>query len=90
MTNLLNNTQGIWFVDLPYPKDILDLVSDAVLELKNGKLSVPLLRSYLEINISIILENTINNFLSKSKSKKYANIKKYYLIEDWNLQILLI
>ena len=75
LVNKLSNTQGIWFVDLPFPKKILDLVSDAMLELKNGKLSVPLLRSYLEINIYIILENTINYFLSQSKSKKYANKK---------------
>jgi len=46
-----------------------------MLELKNGKLSVPLLRSYLEIDISIILENTINNFLSKTKTVKYRNKK---------------
>jgi hypothetical protein len=91
LANKLNNTQGIWFVDLPYPRNILDLVSDAMLELKNGKLSIPLLRSYLEINISIILENTINHFLSQSNQNlRNMQIKKYYLIEKWNLQILLV
>jgi hypothetical protein len=64
----LNNTHGAWFVDLPYPPNLLGLVSDAMLNIKNGKLSIPLLRSFFEINIFIILENTINNFLSKSKS----------------------
>lgn len=75
LKNKLENIQGLWLVDLPSPQNILNLVSDAMLELKNGKLSIPLLRSYLEINISIIIENTINNFLSQAKSKKYKNKK---------------
>jgi hypothetical protein len=56
-----------WKVSLPSPPDLLNVVFDAMVELRNGYLTIPMLRSYAEINFSIILENTLNHIIKKIK-----------------------
>lgn len=57
VNSIRNGSPGPWFVQLPYPDDTADLVCDAMIDLKNGYLSAPLLRSYFEVKSSILLEN---------------------------------
>jgi hypothetical protein len=73
--DILNDRDRAWYVDLPYPRDIIDLIASAFIDLKNGVLSTPLLRSYLEIDIQIVLENTINNLLRQSADTRYKDKK---------------
>jgi hypothetical protein len=74
---LLNRirSSGPWLVDLPYPDDIINMVSDALLKLKNGDISIPLLRSYFEVKSSIFLENSLNDLLRHSNIKEYEKKK---------------
>lgn len=66
---------GPWLIDLPYPDDIINMVSDALLKLKNGDISIPLLRSYFEVKSSIFLENSLNDLLGHSSIKEYEKKK---------------
>jgi hypothetical protein len=73
--DILNDRDRAWYVDLPYPRDMIDLMASAFIDLKNGVLSTPLLRSYIEIDIHIVLENNINNLLRQSDDAKYKDKK---------------
>ncbi|MGB0028404.1 MAG: hypothetical protein WBP64_16325 [Nitrososphaeraceae archaeon] len=63
------------YTPLPYPDDTADLVCDAMIDLKNGYLSAPLLRSYFEVKSSILLENSINALIKNSSLTQFKGKK---------------
>jgi hypothetical protein len=69
--DILNDRERAWDVDLPYPRNMIDLIANAFIDLENGVLSTPLLRSYFEIDSQIILENTVNNLGRQSDPTRY-------------------
>ena len=79
--NLIRHIEGLngeslpWFVSLPYPFDLIEMIAEALIELKNGYLFIPMLRSYVETNFSIVLENTLNNLIDTSGIKEFEGKK---------------
>lgn len=71
----ITGNRGPWQVKLPEPAKIKQLVSDAFIDLQAGILSFPILRSYLEINLSIFLENTMDHMLRNMKLSEYQDKK---------------
>lgn len=72
--NILNDRDSAWFVDMPDPQKMIDLIQSAFIDLENGVLSAPLLRSYIEIDSMIVLENTVNDLLRKTDRYKEKKI----------------
>jgi hypothetical protein len=75
VNNIRKCSLGPWFVELPYPDDTVNLVSDAMIDLKNGYLSAPLLRTYFEIKSSIIVQNSINALVRDSSLPQFKGKK---------------
>jgi hypothetical protein len=73
--DILNDRDRSWHVDLPYPRNMIDLITNAFIDLEIGVLSTPLLRSYIEIDSQIILENTVNNLGRQSDPTRYKEKK---------------
>jgi hypothetical protein len=78
-----------WHVSLPEPDKILDLVTNAFINLKEGALSFPLLRSYIEIKLQIILENTINRKLKEGNNTSDYKNKEIIFIRNMEFANLL-
>jgi hypothetical protein len=61
------------------------MIADALIELKNGYLFMPMLRSYAETNFSTILENTFNNIMETSGTEEFKDKKPLrYKIIKWD------
>jgi hypothetical protein len=73
--DIVNDTHKAWQVELPYPRNLIDVMSNAFIDVNNGTLSAPLLRSYIEVHANIILESTINAFLKEFKVNTYKEKK---------------
>jgi hypothetical protein len=78
-----------WHVRLPEPDKIIALVTDAFIYIKEGALSFPLLRSYIEIKLQIILENTINQKLKEVKNTSEYKNKEIIFIRNMEFADLL-
>jgi hypothetical protein len=61
--NILNDMDRAWFPDMPNPQKMIDLIQSAFIDLKNRVLSAPLLRSYVEIDLMIVLETNCRVFV---------------------------
>jgi hypothetical protein len=64
------------------PRNLIDMMANAFIDVNNGVLSAPLLRSYMEIHANIILENTINTMLKKFEVDRYS--KKKDFVSTWH------
>jgi Major Facilitator Superfamily len=89
MVFILNDRDSAWFVDMPDLQKMIDLIQSAFIDLENGVLSAPLSRSYIEIDLKIVLENTVNNLLRKTDRYKEKKILLQPTMRFWDIVGLL-